>query len=476
MEAYAIQDIPNHTQSFYVNDFANVLTEKEKNTLMEKAVSTANKYDDMQIVVTTITSLEGETIEDYAYRMFKKYAIGKHDMGILLLFSLNDRKIMVHTGKKMKEYVKDEEAAALIEEAKKGIPKEKIGERLLKIQSLVIDEAVNSAYPPTPTPYVSTIPVAITTEKPNIKSYSEDVPILEPADQKEDNILYICMIIAMGVIIIALTIFITIALARKSNSISKLNNLLKSGRQEYSDKIGAIRQEYSIQISELERKLNLLQSDFDTLENRYSRACTLFPNVDASVTQMIENEIRENDMAAAKRVDDSISEVIALQPNRNYVSKVKYALDQYYLLPEPQKKYVTADIAKLRDLYSSCEELQQAYEKEQQELRERSEAKEVSEYISSITSGINSADRYNLSELEEAQERYDSLSSEAQSYIDPSLFLVFTSMLSAAQSDQMHYQHEQEQEQAQSQSSYDFTSFSGMGGSSDPGSGASGDF
>jgi hypothetical protein len=191
---------------------------------------------------------------------------------------------------------------------------------------------------------------------------------------------------------------------------------------------------------------------------------------------MIENEIRENDMAAAKRVDDSISEVIALQPNRNYVSKVKYALDQYYLLPEPQKKYVTADIAKLRDLYSSCEELQQAYEKEQQELRERSEAKEVSEYISSITSGINSADRYNLSELEEAQERYDSLSSEAQSYIDPSLFLVFTSMLSAAQSDQMHYQHEQEQEQAQSQSSYDFTSFSGMGGSSDPGSGASGDF
>ena len=74
---FAKVEIPQATEKFYVNDFADVFSETEEDELMEKAVNLAEKTDGVQVVVTTIKSLEGEELEEYANEMYNSYGIGK---------------------------------------------------------------------------------------------------------------------------------------------------------------------------------------------------------------------------------------------------------------------------------------------------------------------------------------------------------------------------------------------------------------
>lgn len=94
---YAQNSIPNHTQEFYVNDFANVFTEQEKAELVSKAVSLDENYNGIQVVITTIETLNGESIDDYSIRMYNQYGIGKDDMGVLILLVTQDRDIKIST-------------------------------------------------------------------------------------------------------------------------------------------------------------------------------------------------------------------------------------------------------------------------------------------------------------------------------------------------------------------------------------------
>ena len=80
--------IPEATSDFYVNDFANVFSSSEKAQLMEKAVTLSDEHNGIQVVVTTVKSLDGNSIEDYSYEMYNQYGIGKDDMGLLILLAL----------------------------------------------------------------------------------------------------------------------------------------------------------------------------------------------------------------------------------------------------------------------------------------------------------------------------------------------------------------------------------------------------
>ena len=88
IQANAEVQIPAATSDFYVNDFANVFSKEEKSRLMNNAIELANNYDGVQVVVTTIDSLEGMSVSTYGYKMYNKYAIGKNDMGVLILLSI----------------------------------------------------------------------------------------------------------------------------------------------------------------------------------------------------------------------------------------------------------------------------------------------------------------------------------------------------------------------------------------------------
>lgn len=133
--------IPEHTSNFYVNDFAGVFTDEQIKVMMDKAVKLCKEYDGIQVVITTVQSLDGETVENYANQMYNKYKIGKDSMGVLVLMSVNDRKIRVEVGRTMQVYLPDSKAAKLMNTY--AIPKLKqniFAEGLMDLQDALITQ------------------------------------------------------------------------------------------------------------------------------------------------------------------------------------------------------------------------------------------------------------------------------------------------------------------------------------------------
>ena len=133
--------IPEHTSNFYVNDFAGVFTDEQIKVIMDKAVKLCEEHDGAQVVITTISSLEGETVENYANQMYNKYKIGKDSMGVLVLMSVNDRKIRVEVGRTMQVYIPDSKAGKLMNTY--AIPKLKqnmFAEGLMDLQDALVTE------------------------------------------------------------------------------------------------------------------------------------------------------------------------------------------------------------------------------------------------------------------------------------------------------------------------------------------------
>lgn len=82
---------------------------------MDNAVKLSNEHNGVQVVVTTVMSLDGNTIENYALEMYNLYGIGKDDMGLLILLSTGDRQIRVEVGKAMEAYIPDSKAGRFID-------------------------------------------------------------------------------------------------------------------------------------------------------------------------------------------------------------------------------------------------------------------------------------------------------------------------------------------------------------------------
>lgn len=87
------------TNQFYVNDYANVLTTETEQYIMNMNIELNNKTK-AQIVVVTVNTLEGKSIEEYATELSRKFEIGdkKENNGVLLLCSTGDRKFRIEVG------------------------------------------------------------------------------------------------------------------------------------------------------------------------------------------------------------------------------------------------------------------------------------------------------------------------------------------------------------------------------------------
>ena len=83
----------------FVNDFANVLTAEQKTTLEQTLVQN-EKSTGNEISVAVVSSLGGDTVENYAEKLFKEWGIGKEkqDNGALLLVAIEDRKMRIEVG------------------------------------------------------------------------------------------------------------------------------------------------------------------------------------------------------------------------------------------------------------------------------------------------------------------------------------------------------------------------------------------
>lgn len=111
---YSIPQKPNIETSVY--DYIGLLSNSEKQALEQKLI----KYSDTtstQIVISIISSTEGEYINYLGAQWAEKWGIGqeKEDNGIFILLAKDDRKIGINTGLGIEEYLTDALSKRIIE-------------------------------------------------------------------------------------------------------------------------------------------------------------------------------------------------------------------------------------------------------------------------------------------------------------------------------------------------------------------------
>lgn len=94
-----VKALVSPTSKFYVNDYANILSDETEDYIFNKSVALANA-DRTQIVVVTVPNLEGDTIENYAVQLYRNFQIGDPEKknGLLLLLALEERIFKVEVG------------------------------------------------------------------------------------------------------------------------------------------------------------------------------------------------------------------------------------------------------------------------------------------------------------------------------------------------------------------------------------------
>lgn len=100
----------------WITDLAEVFPAEERQELIN-LLAEYEKKTSHQIVVLTVPSLQGETIESFSLRVFKKWEIGHKDFGngILLTLAMKEHKVRIEVGKGLAENVPNDLAKLIID-------------------------------------------------------------------------------------------------------------------------------------------------------------------------------------------------------------------------------------------------------------------------------------------------------------------------------------------------------------------------
>ena len=82
-----------------VNDYAGILSEDARELLSEELKAHENRTSN-QVVVLTVPSLQGESIEDYSYEVFNEWGLGQQgrDNGILIVVVPAEKRMRIEVG------------------------------------------------------------------------------------------------------------------------------------------------------------------------------------------------------------------------------------------------------------------------------------------------------------------------------------------------------------------------------------------
>ena len=106
------QDYPEYVG--FVNDYAGLMSMQGKQ-VVEARLAQLEKDTSAEVAVVTIKSLQGNTVEDYAVRLFEQWKIGKKskDNGVLLLGALDERKMRIEVGYGLEPVITDGRAGRI---------------------------------------------------------------------------------------------------------------------------------------------------------------------------------------------------------------------------------------------------------------------------------------------------------------------------------------------------------------------------
>lgn len=110
-----LQQLLKHKASSYVIDSARVIPEPQKQQMHAVSQELREKTGAV-IVVVTLPSLQGGSLEDFSVKLAQGWGIGESDQGVLLLFVLEDRKVRIEVGYGLEHVINDAKAGRIIRE------------------------------------------------------------------------------------------------------------------------------------------------------------------------------------------------------------------------------------------------------------------------------------------------------------------------------------------------------------------------
>lgn len=106
----------------YVSDFAGVIDPRSRASI-ESYAARVEKATGVQLSFVTITSLEGQAIEDVGNDIFRAFGVGrkKEDDGVMVLLAVNERRSRLEVGGGMGESVPDSMAGLLLDDMRPAL-------------------------------------------------------------------------------------------------------------------------------------------------------------------------------------------------------------------------------------------------------------------------------------------------------------------------------------------------------------------
>lgn len=134
----------------YVNDFAQILSPSYRQSL-EQELNDFENETTAEIAVVTINSLEGNSLEDYAVRLFEQWKIGKKekDNGLLILIAMEERQIRIEVGYGLEPVITDGRAGRIIREKMNPVFRENNYDQGVRLAVEQIKDYIRSGEPPT---------------------------------------------------------------------------------------------------------------------------------------------------------------------------------------------------------------------------------------------------------------------------------------------------------------------------------------
>ncbi len=107
---------PDPTDRFYVNDFADILTDADEQTVFEAGVKLAEATE-AQVVLLTVDNIGDDYLENYALEIARGWGIGDADKdnGILLLFTVDGPHSRLEIGYGLEGAVPDSKAGLILD-------------------------------------------------------------------------------------------------------------------------------------------------------------------------------------------------------------------------------------------------------------------------------------------------------------------------------------------------------------------------
>ena len=115
----------------YLSDFAGVV-DAESRQAIELYGARLEKATGAQIAIVTLSTLDGEPIEDVANDLFRRWGIGKkgEDNGLLFLLAVRDRRSRLEIGRGLEPIITDGRSGAALRAMRPALREGRYGEAL----------------------------------------------------------------------------------------------------------------------------------------------------------------------------------------------------------------------------------------------------------------------------------------------------------------------------------------------------------